>query len=186
MSEKFLPDFLKDATALLSADGFRTSNVWYHGTSSGLVEPILTHGLIGGGDTETKEREQQTLGTIGNRQFEANDPVYLTQSRELALFWAINKAHMRNLYFRQNEIPVVMQVSLDPSQVTGDVGAAALLYEPGNHYILTLKEIYEDAGIAWDDVDPMKADRNYYLHKLGMAYCKDTIPAEQLSVVLPG
>ena len=186
MSDTFPPQFLKDAVDLLEKDGFRTSDVWYHGTASGLAESIMTQGLIGGGDTETAQREQNTLGTIGNRQFAAADPVYLTQSRELALYWAIETTHRRNMFFQKNEFPLVLRVDMTGVEVKPDAGAAAIAIEPGNNYMEAVKLTYKEAGIDFpEDINPMKIDRDFYLKKLGMAYSADAIPAERLSVVRP-
>ena len=183
MSDITTPDYLKDAEQLLSENGFATSDDWYHGTASGLVDTILKDGLKGGGDTETAEREQGTLGTIGNRQFETSEPVFLTQSKELAYFWAARKAHTRNLYFRKEETPVVLKVS-QPEKVTPDVGGTAILLEPNNTYITMLKELYEKKGIAWiDESNPLKLPRETYLDMLGLGYSYDNIPADKVSVV---
>lgn len=184
MSENITPEFLQDVDTLLSEAGFATNDTWYHGTSSGLIESIMTLGLKGGGDTETTERTQSTLGTIGNRQFESHDPVFLTQSKEIAFYWAAQKAHTRNLYFRKDEIPVVIQVS-QPEKVSPDVGGTAMLLEPSNEYILTLQAIYESKGIAWEEVNPLEVPREFYLQKLAMAYSSENIPAEKLSIVTP-
>ncbi|MDF1764446.1 MAG: hypothetical protein P1U57_13635 [Oleibacter sp.] len=181
--DTLVPSFLKDALTLLSADGFACGEQWYHGTSSGLVESILANGLKGGGDTELSERTQSTLGTIGNRQFESNDPVFLTQSKELALYWAISKMHTRNLYFQKNEAPVVLAVEIDNASIKSDVGATAILLEPSNDYILTIKSLYEEKGLTWEDVNPLQVDRQFFLNKLAMAYCNKDIPAAQVSVV---
>jgi len=186
MSDTFPPEFLKDAVALLEKDGFRTSDVWYHGTASGLAESIMTKGLIGGGDTETAEREQKTLGTIGNRQFAAADPVYLTQSRELALYWAIESTHRRNLLFQTSEFPLVLRVDMTGGDVKPDAGAAAIAIEPGNNYMEALKLTYEEAGIDFpEEINPLQIERDFYLKKLGMAYSADPVPADRLSVVRP-
>ena len=40
MSDIQTPDNFKDLGQLLTADGIKTSNVWYHGTASGLVASI--------------------------------------------------------------------------------------------------------------------------------------------------
>ncbi|MEC8102975.1 MAG: hypothetical protein VXZ24_12815 [Pseudomonadota bacterium] len=183
MSDITTPDYLKDAEQLLSDSGFATSDDWYHGTSSGLVSTILKDGLKGGGDSETAAREQGTLGTIGNRQFESSEPVFLTQSKELAYFWAARKAHTRNLYFRKEEEAVVLKIS-SPAKVTPDVGGTAILLEPSNTYIAMLKEVYEKKGIDWiDESNPLKLPREIYLEKLGLGYSYDDIPAEKISVV---
>ncbi|MEQ3692389.1 MAG: hypothetical protein ABNH15_11945 [Alcanivorax sp.] len=184
MSDNITPEFLQDISVLLSDSGFATNDTWYHGTSSGLVESIMTLGLSGGGDTETTERTQSTLGTIGNRQFESSEPVFLTQSKELAFYWAAQKTHTRNLYFKKDEIPVVIQVS-QPEKVSPDVGGTAMLLEPSNQYILTLKAIYEQHGVAWNDANPLEVPREFYLEKLGLAYSSKNIPAEKLSILVP-
>ncbi|PHS01982.1 MAG: hypothetical protein COA68_00765 [Oceanobacter sp.] len=184
MSDNITPEFLQDISVLLSDSGFATNDTWYHGTSSGLVESIMTLGLSGGGDTETTERTQSTLGTIGNRQFESSEPVFLTQSKELAFYWAAQKTHTRNLYFKKDEIPVVIQVS-QPEKVSPDVGGTAMLLEPSNQYILTLKAIYEQHGVAWNDANPLEVPREFYLEKLGLAYSSKNIPAEKLSILMP-
>lgn len=184
MSDNITPEFLQDISELLSDSGFATNDTWYHGTSSGLVESIMTLGLSGGGDTETTERTQSTLGTIGNRQFESSEPVFLTQSKELAFYWAAQKTHTRNLYFKKDEIPVVIQVS-QPEKVSPDVGGTAMLLEPSNQYILTLKAIYEQHGVAWNDANPLEVPREFYLEKLGLAYSSKNIPAEKLSILVP-
>ena len=36
-----IPSHLQDAKDLLTQDGFATSNIWYHGTSSALLTSIL-------------------------------------------------------------------------------------------------------------------------------------------------
>ncbi len=183
MSEKKTPESLRDVSELLTEDGFTSSDRWYHGTASGLVKSIMSQGLTGGGDTETTERAQKTLGTIGNRQFASDDPVFLTQSKELAYYWAGVKTHARNLYFQKNETPVVLEVSIPSAQVKPDVGAAALVMEPSNEYITLLKKLYEENKITFEEVNPLKADRMYYLQKLAMAYTERTVSAEDLKLV---
>jgi hypothetical protein len=110
--------------------------------------------------------------------------VFLTQSKELAFYWAAQKTHTRNLYFKKDEIPVVIQVS-QPEKVSPDVGGTAMLLEPSNQYILTLKAIYEQHGVAWNDANPLEVPREFYLEKLGLAYSSKNIPAEKLSILMP-
>lgn len=183
MTDKNIPEYLQDAATLLSEDGFATADVWYHGTASGLLKSIKATGLTGGGDAETAARAQKTLGTIGNRQVETKEPLFLTQSKELACYWAGVKTHTRNLYFQQNEEPVVLEVTLAADQVRPDTGAAALIMEPSNEYITLLKSLYEAQKLEWEEIHPLKADRMYFLNKLGMAYTESHIPASDLSVV---
>lgn len=181
------PDYLKDAASLMSEDGnMATSNVWYHGTASSLVKGIKNKGLHGGGDTAWIKRTQGTLQTIGNRTFETKDPVFLTQSKELAYFWAQQRAHSRNLYFQKDETPVVVKVTLnedDNAKVNPDAGGAALIMEPGNAYVLYLKSIFEANKQDLDDFDPREADRMIYLNRLGLAYTNDYIPGKFIEVV---
>ena len=180
------PDYLKDATSLISKDGLATSNVWYHGTTSSLVKSIKNKGLHGGGDAAWIKRTQGTLQTIGNRTFETQAPVFLTQSKELAYFWAQQRAHSRNVYFQKGETPVVVKATLneeDNNKVNPDVGGAALIMEPNNAYVLYLKSIFEANGQDLDDFDPTKADRMVYLDRLGLAYTNDYIPGKFIEVI---
>ncbi len=183
MSEKNTPETLRDVSDLLTEEGFTSGECWYHGTASGLVKSIMSQGLIGGGDTETAERAQKTLGTIGNRQFASDDPVFLTQSKELAWYWAGIKTHSRNLYFQKSETPAVLEVRIAADQVKPDVGAAALLMEPSNEYVTLLKKLYEENKVTFEEVNPLKADRMYYLQKLAMAYTQSTVPVADITLL---
>jgi hypothetical protein len=180
------PDYLKDAASLMSDDGLTVSNVWYHGTASSLVKGIKNKGLHGGGDAAWIKRTQGTLQTIGNRTFESQDPVFLTQSKELAYFWAQQRAHSRNLYFQKDENPVVIKITLneaDNAKVNPDAGGAALVMEPNNAYVTYVKTIFAANGRDLDDFDPTKADRMIYLNRLGLAYTKDFISGKFIEVV---
>jgi hypothetical protein len=180
------PDYLKDAASLMSDDGLAASNVWYHGTASSLVKGIKNKGLHGGGDAAWIKRTQGTLQTIGNRTFESQDPVFLTQSKELAYFWAQQRAHSRNLYFQKNENPVVIKITLnevDNAKVNPDAGGAALVMEPNNAYVTYVKTIFAANGRDLDDFDPTKADRMIYLNRLGLAYTNDFISGKFIEVV---
>lgn len=180
------PSYLKDAASLITKDGFPVSNVWYHGTTSSLVKAIKHKGLHGGGDAAWIKRTQGTLKTIGNRTFETKDPVFLTQSKELAYFWAQQRTHSRNLYFQKDETPVVLKVTLndeDNAKVNPDAGGAALIMEPNNAYVTYLKAIFEANGQDLDDFDPTKADRMIYRDRLGLAYTNDYVPGKFIEVV---
>jgi hypothetical protein len=180
------PDYLKDAASLMSDDGLTVSNVWYHGTASSLVKGIKNKGLHGGGDAAWIKRTQGTLQTIGNRTFESQDPVFLTQSKELAYFWAQQRAHSRNLYFQKDENPVVIKITLneaDNAKVNPDAGGAALVMEPNNAYVTYVKTIFAANGRDLDDFDPTKADRMIYLNRLGLAYTNDFISGKFIEVV---
>jgi hypothetical protein len=177
---------LKDAAYLMSDDGLAASNVWYHGTTSSLVKSIKNKGLHGGGDAAWIKRTQGTLQTIGNRTFESQDPVFLTQSKELAYFWAQQRAHSRNLYFQKDENPVVIKITLnesDNAKVNPDAGGAALVMEPNNAYVTYVKTIFAANGRDLDDFDPTKADRMIYLNRLGLAYTNDFISGKFIEVV---
>ena len=181
------PNYLKDAASLMSEEGnFATSNVWYHGTTSSLVKAIKNKGLHGGGDAVWIKRTQGTLQTIGNRTFESKDPVFLTQSKELAYFWAQQRTHSRNLYFKKDETPAVLKVTLneeDNAKVNPDAGGAALIMEPNNAYVNYLKGVFEANGQDLDDFDPREADRMIYLNRLGLAYTNDYIPGKFIEVI---
>jgi hypothetical protein len=181
------PDYLKDAASLMSEDGnMATSNVWYHGTASSLVKGIKNKGLHGGGDAAWIKRTQGTLQTIGNRTFETQDPVFLTQSKELAYFWAQQRAHSRNLYFQKDETPVVVKITLnddDNAKVNPDAGGAALIMEPNNAYVNYIKAVFAANDQNLDDFDPREADRMIYLNRLGLAYTNDYIPGKFIEVI---
>ena len=71
-----IPHYLKDANMLLSRNGFITSHVWYHGTSSSLVDSILSAGLKRSGDHLMNEAAKSTMATIGNTYRETTEPVF--------------------------------------------------------------------------------------------------------------
>ncbi|MFT6189553.1 MAG: hypothetical protein ACJAW8_001728 [Oleispira sp.] len=184
---KGAPAYLKDLSSLMLEDGnIATSNVWYHGTTSSLVKSIKNKGLHGGGDAAWIKRTQGTLQTVGNRTFESKDPVFLTQSKELAYFWAQQRVHSRNIYFKKDETPVVLKVTLnedDNAKINPDAGGAALIMEPGNEYIIYVKDLFIANGQDLDDFDQTKADRMIYLTRLGLAYTNDYIPGKFIEVV---
>lgn len=183
MDHSDTPKEYADVQELLTEDGFSIGQYWYHGTSSGLVPSILKQGLVGDGDKDTSDRFQQTLGTIGNRQFETSEPVFLTQSKELAYYWAKQKTHTRNLYFRKGEEPTVIQVDISSDEIKPDAGAIAILLEPTNAYIAFLKEVYKKKGVAWREENPLELEREFFIHSMGMAYTPTIIPPERLNVL---
>lgn len=188
MEDFTTPAYLKDAQQLLSADGFATSDVWYHGTASGLTDRILAEGLRGTGDLEMLERQMKTLGTIGHEASNHRDPLFVTQSRELAYFWAHQKTHTRNLYLQGNEKPVVFELKLPEElnkQVITDAGGAALVLEPSNLYLLWLTGVYEQAGMTLPQIDPFKGNRMDYMNKLGLAYINVDIAPQYLMLLQP-
>jgi len=181
MQEFTTPDFLQDAKQLLSATGFATDGTWYHGTASGLVESIQANGLIGSGDAEGLEKHLQTLSTIGHEASSHKDPLFVTQSKELAYFWANRTAHNRNLYFQKDEKPVVFELNLPEelqAKVITDAGGAALVLEPGNLYILWLEDLYKNLGFELTKPDPFSCDRMDYQNFLGLSYINEAVPAE--------
>ncbi len=186
MTDFAIPAHLQDALQSLSATGFATSDVWYHGTASGVVPSILEQGLTRIGDQTLREHQLKTLSTIGHTTTDHAEPVFLTQSKELAFYWAEQKTHSRNLYLQGNESPVVLAVALPDelaSQVSTDVGGAALVLEPGNAYIQYLKALYAEAEIEFPEINPFEVDRSAYLNVLGLAYVAQDIAPEYLRVV---
>lgn len=186
MSELHVPAYLQDAKQLLSETGFAVNGTWYHGTASGLTAAIEKIGLRGSGDLETLSKHFETLGTIGHDHSTAKDPLFITQSKTLAYFWAVQKTHTRNRFYQTNEKPVVWTIQLTAEQqpqVITDAGGAALLLEPNNKYITWLKEIYQETGLALPDLNPFSCDRLDYLNKLGLAYTELHIAPEQLQLL---
>ena len=179
------PSHLQDSQQCLTENGFATSDVWYHGTSSALVPSIKEHGLKRSGDKTMKQVAKQTMATIGNDYTESIEPVFLTQSRELAHYWASQSVRDRGVRIDGAEEAVVFAISLDEKQqakVKPDVGAASLLLLPeGEKFMVHLASIYERCGQNAPAIDLMKADRLEYLNKLGMAYIDLDIDASCLT-----
>jgi hypothetical protein len=175
------PTYLQDAKDLLSKDGFAVGDVWYHGTSSALAGSIQAKGLLRSGDKVMKQAAKSTMATIGNNYTESIEPVFLTQSKEIAFYWAEQTVRERSVRIEGEELPAVFAVALPEEllvKVRPDVGAASLLMvKEGEAYMAYLAELYQenDAGVL--DINLMKADRLEYLNKLGMAYIdKDITP----------
>ncbi|WP_372741616.1 hypothetical protein [Neptunomonas sp.] len=181
------PAFLKDAKDLLTEQGFTTSDTWYHGTSSALVESIKKQGLKRSGDKELKEAAKKTMATIGNNYTESIEPVFLTQSKELAYYWAEQTVRDRSVRVEGDEQPVVFTVKLPKelnNQVKPDVGAASLLLvKEGENFMAYLAGVYQANGFDAPDIDLMKADRMEYLTKLGMAYFNADVDASCLDIM---
>ena len=55
--------------------------------------------------------------------------------------------------------------------------------EPGNEYIIYVKDLFIANGQDLDDFDQTKADRMIYLTRLGLAYTNDYIPGKFIEVV---
>lgn len=181
------PDFLKDAKDLLSEQGFATGDTWYHGTSSALVDSIKQQGLKRSGDKALKAAAKKTMATIGDNYQESVEPVFITQSKELAFYWAQQTVRERNLRFGDEEQPVVLAVKLSEvlsAQVKPDVGAASLLLlKEGESFMAYLASIYQEHTNRTPEIDLMKADRLEYLNTLGMAYFDADIDAAYVEVL---
>ena len=179
------PVFLQDAKDLLTEQGFATSDTWYHGTSSALVDSIKEQGLKRSGDKELKDAAKKTMATIGNSYTESIEPVFLTQSKELAFYWAEQTVRERSVRVEGDEQPVVFAVKLPEelnAQVKPDVGAVSLLLvKEGENFIAYLAGIYQENGFGVPEIDLMKADRLEYLSKLGMAYLNADVGASCLN-----
>lgn len=182
------PAFLKDSKDLLTEQGFATSNIWYHGTSSALVSSIQEQGLKRSGDQALREAAKKTMATIGNSYTETTEPVFLTQSKELAWYWAEQTVRNRSVRIEGDEAPVVLEVKLPEvlnQKVKPDVGAASLLLlKEGENYLAYLAGIYQEKGFAIPEVDLMKAERMDYLNLLGMAYIDSDITPDCVELVL--
>lgn len=169
-----IPPLYKDAHTLLSTQGFATSHIWYHGTSSALLDGIRDQGLKRSGDQALRDAAKKTMATIGNPYTESIEPVFLTPSKELAYYWAKQTVRKRSLRVAGDEEPVVLAVTLpDPlnAKVKPDVGAASLLLiKEGEDFMAYLAGIYQANGLTAPEIDLMKASRMEYLDKLGMAY----------------
>ena len=182
-----IPHYLKDANMLLSRNGFITSHVWYHGTSSSLVDSILSAGLKRSGDHLMNEAAKSTMATIGNTYRETTEPVFLTPSKELAYYWAQQTVRRRRLRVDVEESPVVFAIALTQEQhqaVRPDVGAASLLMiKDGQDYLEYVAALYQHCQAGELRVESKNAPRLDYLNKLGMAYINEDIKADFISLV---
>jgi len=181
------PPHLQDAKALLSDKGFATSNTWYHGTSSALVASIQAQGLKRSGDKALNEVAKSTMATIGNQYTEIVEPVFLTQSKELAYYWAQQTVRERSVRFEGVEEPVVLQVNLNENQQTSvkpDVGAMSLLMmRDGEAYMAHIAKLYQDNNLAIPEIDLRNADRMAFLDTLGMAYIDQDVSRASIEVL---
>ena len=185
MSNIETPAFLKDASELLSDNGFATSDVWYHGTASGLLASIKEKGLKRSGDAEFNQSVKQTMATIGNTYTETIQPVFLTQSKELAYYWANLKTTYRSQRLGQPETPVVLAVNLSDElkdKAKADAGGAALVMSH-DAYIEYVETVHLDNKIELGKLDPMSMDGKFCLEKLGLAYIDKDIPADCVALV---
>ncbi len=180
-----VPAYLQDASTLLSENGFASGETWYHGTSSALLDSIKQHGLKGSGDQALQQAQQQTMATIGDKGFkQTKEPVFVTQSRELAFYWAQRCVRDRSVRFEGDEKPVVLALDLPEAlrqKINPDVGAAAL----NNDAVFThLETLYARSDLAFPKLDPAQMDRMEYLTKLGMAYIDQDIDPDYLRVLM--
>lgn len=182
------PSYLQDAKDLLSQAGFATGETWYHGTSSALTDSIKLAGLIRSGDQALNQAAKSTMATIGNNYTEQNEPVFLTQSKELAYYWAQQTVRRRSVRFEGKEDAVVFAVNLAAEQATKvrpDVGAASLLMlKDGEQFMAFLADLYQQNNAGELNIDLKQAVREDYLHKLGMAYYDGDIDAAYLNLVV--
>lgn len=181
------PVHLQDAPQLLTAQGFTVGDVWYHGTSSALVPSILSQGLKRSGDKAMKQAAKQTMATIGNSYTESIEPVFLTQSKTLAYYWAAQTVRNRSRRLEGEEAPVVLAVRLPADLQMGvkpDVGAASLLMmKEGEQFMAFVSSLYQSAGLSLPTINLMAADRLDYLNLLGMAYYNADIEAKYLTLL---
>lgn len=182
-----IPSYVQDAKTLLTKDGFTTSRVWYHGTSSALANSIKVNGLIRSGDKQIKQVAKSTMATIGNSYTDSTDPVFLTQSKELAYFWAEQTVRERSVRFGGKETAVVFAIELPEEKnikVLPDVGAASLLMvKEGESYLALVANMYQACDVGELEIDLMKSDRLDYLNKIGMAYINEDIDADFVSLI---
>ena len=181
-----IPTQFQDIKEVLGESGFASGKVWYHGTTSALVESILEHGLKRSGDQAMNKAAKSTMATIGNSYTETREPVYLTPSKALAYYWAQKTLTRRRARFEGEEEAVVLAVTLDDTlaeKVRPDVGAAGMLIvQGGDGYIEFLKEQYELVGRDFPEFDLSNVQREDYLRVLGLAYLDKDVPAEAVSL----
>lgn len=181
------PKYLQDSKKLLSEEGFAINGTWYHGTSSALWGSIQKFGLKRSGDRDLKQAAKKTMATIGNKYTETIEPVFLTQSKELAYYWAQQSVRERGVRFEGEEKPVVVQINLPDSlkeKVKPDVGAMSLLLlEDGEKYLAYITKLRQSIGLSELNIDLKSADRMAYLELLGMAYIDQDIDVSCLKLI---
>ncbi|MCV6625278.1 MAG: hypothetical protein OIF38_04230 [Cellvibrionaceae bacterium] len=181
------PANLRDCEDLLTEAGFNCSNIWYHGTSSALLGSIQRYGLKRSGDKAMKQAAKQTMATIGNSYSETIEPVFLTQSKQLALYWARQTVRNRSVRVDGDEQPVVLELLLPEDlnrQVKPDVGGASLLLvKEGEAYLAEVARVYQSHKLPAPEINLSSADRMEFLDKLGMAYIDSDIPFQHVTVL---
>lgn len=186
-----IPTSFKDAASLISEKGFKVTDTWYHGTSSGCIASINKKGLKRSGDTELMNANAKAMSTIGGNINEIKEPIYLTQSKELAYFWADQKANLRSRRLGKEETPVVIEVNLPENLqelVQTDVGAMPMLMDPEHPYLSYIDAIYQannvTSPVAKISEDPMAAPREAFLDLLGLAYINKKISGDYFTVLV--
>ena len=143
--------------------------------------------MLRSGDKEFNEAVKKTMTTIGDRHAEIIEPVFLTQSKQLAFYWAEQTVKNRSARFADEGRAVVFAVTLPKqlnAQVKPDVGAASiLLTKEGENYMAYLGGIFEANDLGFPEIDLMNANRMEYLNTLGMAYINKDIDASCLDKV---
>lgn len=178
-----IPSQFMDAPGLLTEKGFTTGNIWYHGTCLSLRNGILEKGILGSGDEIQNSSTRNTMRAIGQNFQERTQPVFLTPSKELAYFWAI-QAIKRKRGNGTDEMPMVLRIELPDelnTLVQPDVGAAALLMFDDIDYMGYLHQRYTREGFRPPEADKPLADRMDYLRLLGMAYIDTNIDKELIT-----
>ncbi len=177
----------QDTQGQLTEQGFSCGNTWYHGTSSALADTIKQDGLKRSGDPQLNEATKKTMATIGNKYTATVEPVFLTQNKALAHYWAEQKVRERSVRIEGNEQAVVFSITLPESinkQVKPDVGAASLLLvKEGENFMAYVAGLYQEKGLAAPDINLRSADRLEYLNKLGMAYIDNDIAVDYLTLL---
>ncbi len=184
-----IPSYLTDAESVLQNGSFAVSNNWYHGTSSALVDSITQQGLVRSGDKQMNQAAKSTMATIGNSYTESIEPVFLTQCKELAAYWAHQAVKRRSVRVTGDEEPVVLQVQMHEIQnekVKPDVGARSLLLlKEGAQYLDFVESLYQRCNLSFQSPDLMNADRMEFLNSLGLAYIDEDISPECINVLTP-
>lgn len=180
-----VPQYLQDMPKLLCDTGIQVGNKWYHGSASGLSDSINDVGLKRSGDAQYNQSIKQTMATIGNSYTESIEPIFLTQSKELAFYWANNKARLRSQRIGQEETPVVYEVSLPDDKldwVLPDAGGAGLIIAR-DQYLEFLRTLYKNSGLELEALDPRSLTGIQCLNLLGLAYCDHDIDPDYLTLL---
>lgn len=148
---------------LLDSNGFKISNVWYHGTSTLLLSSILERGLESSGDQQLNNYMKSLMGTF---YVSGMEPVYLTPSKEVAHYWAKQTVSAKEKLFGNGGETAILVVNLpdEPNElVVPGLGGCRKVLSDQCEYLRLVNSLYANSNITFsklselDDLDLIKS-----------------------------